>query len=99
MDLPKAATGNEVQQVFSLSLTSDGKTVVNGAHVSTDQDLLAQAQRSLTQNPDLRAVIQADGAVAHRTVMHSLDILRQAGVSRIAFGVQHTEGIGAVTEH
>jgi biopolymer transport protein ExbD len=31
LDLPKAATGSEVQQVFALSLAADGSTFVNGA--------------------------------------------------------------------
>ncbi len=38
-------------------------------------------------NKDLRAVIQAEGAVPHRTVMHILDLLRQAGVAKVGFGV------------
>lgn len=88
LDLPKAATGGEVQQIFALSLKADGGTFVDGVPVPNDAELLVRAQRALQSSPELRAVVQADGAVAHRHVMHALDVLRQAGLSRVAFGVQ-----------
>jgi biopolymer transport protein ExbD len=88
LDLPKAATGSEVQQVFALSLRADGSTLVDGSPSLHDQDLLARAQAALKKSPELRAVIQADGTVPHRRVMHALDVLRQAGLARVAFGVQ-----------
>lgn len=88
MDLPKAATGGEMQQIFSVSLKQDGSTHVDGAPTPTDQELLSRAKCSLQAHPELRAVVQADGEVPHRRVMHALDVLRQAGLNRIAFGVQ-----------
>jgi len=88
LDLPKAATGSEVQEVFALSLRADGSTFVDGAPSPRDEDLLTRAKAALEQSPELRAVIQADGAVPHQRVMHALDVLRQAGLARVAFGVQ-----------
>jgi biopolymer transport protein ExbD len=88
MDLPKAATGGEVQQIFSLSLRSDGTTYIDGVAAARDQDVLGRARESLARHPDLRAVVEADGTVQHSRVMHALDILRQAGLARVAFGVQ-----------
>jgi biopolymer transport protein ExbD len=88
MDLPRAATGGEVQQLFSLSLKADGTTQVDGASVPTDGALLALARDALVRHPELRAVVQADGVVPHSRVMHALDVLRQAGLARVAFGVQ-----------
>ena len=87
MDLPKAATGGEVQQIFSLSLRADGTTQVDGAPADTDELVLRRAREALARNAELRAVVQADGSVPHSRVMHELDVLRQAGLSRIAFGV------------
>jgi biopolymer transport protein ExbD len=88
MDLPKAATGGEVQQIFSVSLGADGSTHVDGVVSPTDRDLFGRAKAGVTAHPDLRAVVQADGVVPHARVMHALDVLRQAGLSRVAFGVQ-----------
>jgi biopolymer transport protein ExbD len=88
LDLPKAATGGEVQQIFSVALRADGSTFVDAEAVPQDRDLLARARAALARHPELRAVVQADGSVQHSRVMHALDILRQAGLSRVAFGVQ-----------
>jgi biopolymer transport protein ExbD len=87
MDLPKAATGGEVQEVFSVSLTAAGGTLVDGAPVSDDVALLGLARDARGRNAELRAVVRADGAVPHQRVMHALDVLRQASVNRIAFAV------------
>jgi biopolymer transport protein ExbD len=88
MDLPKAATGSEVQSVFSVALRADGRTFVNGASSAGDSALLTAARSALASNAELRAVVQADGDVSHRCVLHVLDVLRQAGVARVAFGVE-----------
>ena len=90
MDLPKAASAGEVQEVFSVSLTVDGATHVDGARVGSDAALLELAKNAQKRNAELRAVVRADGAVPHERVMHTLDVLRQAHVERIAFAV--TEG-------
>jgi len=87
LDLPKAASGTEVQQIFSVALREDGTTQVDGAATTGDLDVLVKAKASLLRHPELRAVVQADGNVPHRRVMHALDILRQAGLVRVAFGV------------
>ena len=87
MDLPKAATGGEVQQVFSISLRADGTMQVDGTPANKDEDVLQRARAALARYEELRAVVQADGNVPHSRVMHALDVLRQAGMSRIAFGV------------
>jgi biopolymer transport protein ExbD len=87
LDLPKAAhAAEDVQVVFSVSLPLDGAAVVNGAPVTDDDSLLALAQAALAKDADLRAVIQADGAVPHRRVIHVLDVLRHAGIAKVAFG-------------
>lgn len=87
VDLPKASTGNDVQEILSVVLAADGATQVNGAKLDGDDDILPLAQKAQRDNKDLRAVIKADGDVPHRRVMHVLDVLRLAGVSKIGFGV------------
>src|ERR1700761_6192629 len=93
MDLPKAATAGEVQSVFSLALRADGTTHVTGAQVANDAALLSDARAALSKEPELRAVVQADGKVQHERVMHALDLLRQAGLTRVAFAVEPGQGI------
>ena len=87
LDLPKAASGQEVQTVFSIILLADGTTQVDSHPVDNDDAVLALSKEARTKNPELRAVIKADSAVPHGRVIHVLDLLKQAGVSKIAFGV------------
>jgi biopolymer transport protein TolR len=87
MTLPKATTGEAVQVVFSISLTKDGNAFIDGKPAANDEAIKARAADELAQHPDLRAVIQADGDVPHKRVIHVMDLLSQAHVTQIAFGV------------
>ena len=88
LDLPKAAKGETVQMVFGLELHANGDIVVDGKRMSDDKAVLALAREALSKNKDLRAVIRADKTVQHGRIIRILDLLKQAGVSKIAFGVQ-----------
>lgn len=87
VDLPKAASGGEVQEVLSIVLAAGGAIEVNGRALANDEGVTSVARAAQAQNKDLRAVVKADGTVHHSRVMHILDMLKQAGVSRIGFGV------------
>jgi biopolymer transport protein ExbD len=88
LDLPKAATGtSDVQTVFSILLAADGRTVVDSSQIANDEAILPLARTAQAAHPELRAVIKADSAVTHGRVIHVLDLLKQAHVSKIAFGV------------
>jgi biopolymer transport protein TolR len=86
LDLPRAASTEEVQAVFSVIVPERGATTVNGQPMPDNAALGRQAREALSRDPELRAVIQADGGVTHRRVIAVLDALKQAGVARIAFG-------------
>src|SRR5512138_3061850 len=83
MDLPKAASGESIQTVFSVELTADGKTVVDSSPVANDEAISGLAKRAKEKNKDLRAVIRADSKVEHGRVIHVLDLLNRTGVSKI----------------
>lgn len=87
LDLPKAATGSDVQTVFSIVLAADGSTQIDNKPVTSDDAVLAQAKAAREKNAELRAIIKADSAVPHGRVIHVLDLLKQAQVAKIAFGV------------
>ena len=48
------------------------------------------AKAAHDKNAELRAVIKADLSVPHGRVIHVLDLLKQAQVQKIAFGVSPT---------
>ncbi len=87
LDLPKAASGTDVQTVFSIVLLADGSTQVDSKPVANDDAIFGQAKTAREKNPELRAVIKADSSVPHGRVIHVLDLLKQAQVAKIAFGV------------
>ena len=86
LDLPHAAHGEEVQVVLSVIVPVRGPILVDGAPLPSDKALTEKARAAAAGNPELRAVIQADGDVPHRRVIRVLDDLRGAGISRVAFG-------------
>lgn len=90
MDLPKAASGEAVQTVFSVELFSDGKTRVDSDLVPNDDAVAGLAQKAKAKNKDLRAVVRADKKVDWGRVVHVLDLLRRSGVVKIAFAVSPT---------
>jgi biopolymer transport protein ExbD len=85
LDLPRAAKTDQVQMIFSVIIPVRGPVLVNGAPAPSDGELLAQTRAAIAADPEIRAVIQADGAVTHRTLIRVLDLLRQGGIERIAF--------------
>jgi biopolymer transport protein TolR len=88
VDLPKAQHTHESQLVFSVVVPVSGPILVNNEPVHSDAEIVAQAKHALAEDAEVRAVIQADGAVPHRRVIRLLGMLKQAGMSHVAFGVQ-----------
>ena len=86
LDLPRASQSEELQVVFSVIVPVNGPTLVNGEPVASDDALLRLAKEALVKDPDVRAVINADGSVPHRRVIHTLDLIKTAGIARVAFG-------------
>ena len=74
---------------------ANGDMLVDGKKVSDDNAVLALARESLAKHKDLRAVIRADSKVQHGRIIHVLDLLKQANVTKIAFGVTPVAAEGA----
>jgi biopolymer transport protein TolR len=91
LDLPRASHSQELQVVFSIIVPRTGPTLVNGVPAASDEMLVQLAREALVNHPALRAVIDADGAVPHRQVIHTLDLIKSAGIVRIAFGALPAE--------
>jgi biopolymer transport protein ExbD len=87
LEAPAPTGKSEVRAVFSIVLAADGRTLVDGTLVSNDDAILPLAKQAHADAVDVRAVIKADAAVSHGRVIHVLDLLKQAGVAKIAFGV------------
>ncbi|HVK62886.1 MAG TPA: energy transducer TonB, partial [Polyangium sp.] len=56
--------------------------------VQTDDEVRAAAARAHEEAPDVRAIIQADSLTPWKNVLHAMDLLKQGGIAKVAFGVQ-----------
>src|SRR5689334_8764210 len=85
LDLPKAKTAGATQTVLNVSVDAQGGVLANGSKVSSDDELRSRAKSALQQNPELRTVIAASASASHGKVMHVLDTVRDAGITKVAF--------------
>jgi biopolymer transport protein TolR len=92
LELPRASHTEEVQVLFSVVMPATGPILVNGEPVTSDARFAQRAREAVARDPQVRAVIDADGAVLHRRVIHALDLLKTAGIARVAFGALPAHG-------
>jgi biopolymer transport protein ExbD len=90
MELPQAATGEQTPATLAVSIDQAGKIFLDTIPVSIDE-LRAKVRESQEANPDLRAVIAADGRIAHANVVQVIDVLRQEKVTKFAINVKPSE--------
>lgn len=88
LDLPKAASAGEIQTMFTVTIDAAGTLAANGRTVGDDAALRAAAENARRETPDLRAVLSASERVNHGRVMHVLDVLREVGIAKVAFGAE-----------
>lgn len=96
LDLPTASQSEEVQTILAVAIEPDGALSVDGKSVS-DEQLAARAREARSRDQELRAVIQADAAVPHGRVIAVLDVLKTAGLQRVAFGALKPEDGGTAS--
>jgi biopolymer transport protein TolR len=95
LDLPKASQSQDLQSVLSVIVPVNGPMLADGAPID-DGALADRVRATLARDREARAVIQADRAVSHGRVMAVLDVLKAAGLTRVAFGSVRPEGQAVV---
>jgi biopolymer transport protein ExbD len=94
VELPKAATGETSNPTLSISLDVDGKLYLDGTGI--DEASLQQRIRVAYQaDPEVKAVISADGRVKHAQVVTVIDLLRQEKVTKFAINTSPLENKAA----
>ncbi|HEY9765249.1 MAG TPA: biopolymer transporter ExbD [Chroococcales cyanobacterium] len=85
--LPRASNTEATQaQTFGITLTKEKSLFLNDRVVS-EKELRETLLKKTQAQPDLQVVLSADQTVSHGDVIHLLDLVRGAGVSKIAFSV------------
>ena len=88
LELPKAASGAEVQHTLTIALDERGRRFVDGVAVQDDRALEQAARRAQAEHAELRTVISAATRASHGDVLHVLDRLRLIGITKVAFAVE-----------
>jgi biopolymer transport protein ExbD len=90
MELPRAATGEGTPTELAVSVDANGQLFLDAQPVDQEQ-LRVQVRARRAGNPQLRAVIAADGRVPHAQVVRVIDLLRQEQVDKFAINVRPSE--------
>ena len=90
MELPQAATGEQTPATLAVSINQEGQVFLDTIPVNAEE-LRTRVRSARDDNPDLRAVIAADGRIAHAKVVQVIDILRQERVTKFAINVRPEE--------
>lgn len=90
VELPKAATGETVTPTLSISIDVDGKLYLDGQAIDAPalQERIRAAYKS---DPEVKAIISADGRVTHAQVVSVIDTLRLEKVTKFAINTSPIE--------
>jgi biopolymer transport protein ExbD len=83
VELPKAATGETTAPNLSISLDVDNKLYLDGIEIEAPQ-LQQRIRTAYQQDPEVKAIISADGRVQHAQVVSVIDLLRKEKVTKFA---------------
>jgi len=93
VELPKAATGESSNPNLSISIDVDGKLYLDGTE-TTENALQGAIANAFRKDPDVKAIISADGRVQHAQVITVIDILRKEKVMKFAINTSPTDEAG-----
>ena len=87
MELPKAATGEQTPSTLAVSIDQNGQIFLDTIPMAPEE-LRLKVREAREKDQDIRAVIAADGRIAHAKVVQVIDILRQEQITKFAINVE-----------
>jgi len=90
VDLPRAETGEGTSTTLAISIDASGGLWLDGRRIE-QRALRARIRAVRRTRPGARALIAADGAARHRSVVSVIDLLRTEGINEFAINVQPSE--------
>jgi len=58
----------------------------------TREDLVARLRGIHTQNPDATILVNGDGAASYQRIMNAIDLINEAGISKVSLISRPQEG-------
>ncbi|HJK94463.1 MAG TPA: biopolymer transporter ExbD [Polyangiaceae bacterium LLY-WYZ-15_(1-7)] len=90
VELPEAQTGAQgdtTPTTFAISIDAEGQLYLDRDPVTMDE-MRARVRAAHEEDPEVRAIIAADGRIQHEAVIRVIDVLRQEQVTKFAFNVR-----------
>lgn len=88
VNLPKASSGDESPPTpLNIAITQDGRISLNG-QPSDPTALAAFIARTVAEKPDTAAILQADKGITLERLTEIIDLVKSAGVKRVAFSIE-----------
>ena len=88
INLPKASTGEATPQTsLNIALGTDGTVTLNG-QPSTLEAITAAASQIAVEKPDTAAILAADKSVTLERLTEIIDIVKTAGIKKVAFSIE-----------
>ncbi len=89
VDLPRAASGEQVPTTLAISIDRAGALFLDGEPID-EAGLAARVRAAHDRDPEVRATIAADGVVPHARVVRVIDLLRRSEVVKFAIQIDPT---------
>lgn len=91
--IPRASTATAQEDaVISIDISKDGNYFVDGQTIDLNFELRDLIAPALERAPHLVVILKADQNTAYKNVVEVMNILREEGVFRIAFGAEPLRG-------
>ena len=88
INLPKASSGDTSPPTpLNIAVGGDGALSLNG-QPTTMQAITAFVAKTVSEKPDTAAILQADKSVTLDRLTEIIDIVKSAGVKRVAFSIE-----------
>ncbi len=86
--LPKASQGEQkIAKSMGIAVTKQGQILLNGELTDPDT-LLTFAKGEVAADPEVQALISADGDARHADVVKAIDLVKAAGLTHFAFQIE-----------
>ena len=90
VNLPTATNAvaeNQRKDFSDISVDKAGSVFLDKKRIVNDRDLVRELAASRRANPNLRVFISGDRDARHGDIIHVLDLVRTAGIDKVAFEI------------
>jgi biopolymer transport protein ExbD len=97
VNLPTATNAvveNQRKDFSDISVDKAGSIFLDKKRIVDDRDLVRKLGAARRANPNLRVFISGDRDARHGDIIHVLDLVRSAGIDKVAFEIQQLNKAG-----